>query len=94
MKSRKSRKDGIYSINLSFTPEEVNLIDYVDSKGNFSSYIKRLIKQDMEKDKLNMSAELLKLLQEAITPIEPKEIEQKVEEDDDEVENSNLGYYI
>lgn len=90
MKSRKPRKDGRYSINLSFTPEEVNLIDYVDSKGNFSSYIKRLIKQDMEKEKSNnplqgLTPEILQLLQGAIKQVEqPQKVEQK--QNDDEVQ--------
>lgn len=90
MKSRKPRKDGRYSINLSFTPEEVNLIDYVDSKGNFSSYVKRLIKQDMEKEKINnpfhgISPEIIQIIKETIKQVEqPQKVEQQ--QNDDEVQ--------
>lgn len=48
MKQRKPRKDGRYSINLSFTEQETDLIEHVDKRGNFSSYVKYLIRKDME----------------------------------------------
>lgn len=49
MKNRKPRKDGRYSINVSFTATETSLIAWADRQGNFSSYVKRLIKEDMDK---------------------------------------------
>ena len=48
MKKRKPRKDGRYSINLSFTEQETDLIAHVDERGNFSAYVKYLIRKDME----------------------------------------------
>lgn len=48
MKKRKPRADGRYSINLSFTEQETDLIEHVDNRGNFSSYVKYLIRKDME----------------------------------------------
>lgn len=49
MKSRKPRKDGRYSLNVSFTANELELIEWADKHGNFSAYVKDLIKQDMKK---------------------------------------------
>lgn len=48
MKKRKPRSDGRYSINISFTENEVDLIEHVDERGNFSSYVKYLIRKDMQ----------------------------------------------
>ena len=49
MKSRKPRKDGRYSLNVSFTANELELIEWADKHWNFSAYVKDLIKQDMKK---------------------------------------------
>lgn len=51
MKNRKPRKDGRYSINVSFTKEETDLIAHADKQGNFSNYVKKLIREDIEKVK-------------------------------------------
>lgn len=56
MKNRKPRKDGRYSINVSFTATETSLIAWADRQGNFSNYVKRLIKEDMEKGCSNKDA--------------------------------------
>lgn len=74
MKKRKPRADGRYSINLSFTENEVDLIDYVDSKGNFSSYVKYLIRKDMQGAN-NIPLDLIQGLLK--NNIQNKEIEQK-----------------
>lgn len=49
MKNRKPRKDGRYSVNISFTATETSLLSWADRNGNFSAYVKRLIKEDMER---------------------------------------------
>lgn len=36
-------------MNVSFTATETGLIAWADKQGNFSAYVKRLIKEDMEK---------------------------------------------
>lgn len=50
MKARKPRKDGGYSVLVSFSEAEENLLRYADTFGNFSAYVKRLIREDMEKN--------------------------------------------
>lgn len=47
MKTRKPRKDGRYIINVSFLSDELNLIEWADSQGSFSNYVKQLIREDM-----------------------------------------------
>lgn len=66
MKNRKPRADGGYVINVSFTANETSLVSWADMHGNFSSYVKQLIKADMEKKDSPTSvveALLLKVLQ-------------------------------
>lgn len=65
-KNRKPRKDGGYIINVSFTDKELNLIEYVDSKGNFSSYVKLLIRKDMEGATVNNNIDLAKAMQQLL----------------------------
>ena len=65
MKNRKPRKDGRYSVNVSFTATETHLLAWADKQGNFSAYVKRLIKEDMDKQGLNtnpLQSVLLNLL--------------------------------
>jgi hypothetical protein len=47
MKIRKPRKDGRYIINVSFMDNELDLIEWADSQGSFSNYVKQLIRDDM-----------------------------------------------
>lgn len=48
IKPRKTKSDGRVTINISFTTQEYELINYVDScSDNFSQYIKDLIVADM-----------------------------------------------
>jgi hypothetical protein len=47
MKTRKPRKDGRYIINVSFMDNELDLIEWADSQGSFSNYVKQLIREDM-----------------------------------------------
>lgn len=48
LKKRKVKADGRVSINISFTAQEYDLINHVDScSDNFSQYIKDLIIADM-----------------------------------------------
>lgn len=49
MKNRKPRKDGRYTVNVSFTASELSLLSWADRHGNFSQYVKKLIEQDMNK---------------------------------------------
>lgn len=59
MKERKPRKNGIYSINVSFCENEAHLLNYADTHGSFTSYVKRLIREDMEKINTTSTLETL-----------------------------------
>lgn len=50
MKNRKPREDGRYIVNVSFTTKETSLLAWADRQGNFSTYVKKLIEQDMKKE--------------------------------------------
>lgn len=48
IKERKAKADGRITINVSFTPNEYDLINHVDkNSNNFSQYLKDLIVADM-----------------------------------------------
>lgn len=55
MKNRKKRKDGTYLVGVSFTEADKNLLDHADNYGNFSAYVKNLIKEDMNRNKKEMT---------------------------------------
>lgn len=88
MKHRKPRKDGAYIVNVAFTTKEVHLLDYADKQGSFTSYVKRLIAEDMEKknmysalESLLNNTELVKALvgkqqQEAVVELEEPEYDE------------------
>lgn len=83
-KERKTRADGRYSINLSFTQAEKNLIDHVDSKGSFTNYVKYLIRKDMEGEKVqaipSLTPEMIQqLLKDNFQKEQPKEEQPKTE---------------
>lgn len=61
MKNRKPRKDGRYMVNVTFcsNEEDLRLLEYADSQGSFTSYVKRLIKDDMNKKGSNSMLEML-----------------------------------
>lgn len=50
-KERVPLKSGRYVVNVSFKADEKDLLDYADSNGSFSDYVKRLIVEDMKKEK-------------------------------------------
>lgn len=62
MKNRKQRPNGGYLVNVSFTPDEENLLEHADKQGNFSFYVKSLIRADMEKNKQALSGNIQELL--------------------------------
>ena len=49
MKNRKARKDGRYYVGVSFLETETDLLGHADRYGNFSAYVKNLIRADMNK---------------------------------------------
>ena len=61
MKNRKPRKDGRYMVNVTFSPneEDMKLLKHADSQGSFTSYVKRLIRDDMNKNGSNSLLEHL-----------------------------------
>ena len=84
MKNSKPRKDGGYIINVSFTDKELDLIEYVDSKGNFSNYVKLLIRKDMEGATANNSnIDLAKAMQQLLK-MAGEQTEQKEEKPKEE----------
>ena len=58
-KKRKPRKDGIYIVNVSFKEEELNLLEFADAHGSFTSYVKRLILEDKKRTEDKNAIELL-----------------------------------
>ena len=62
MKNRKPKADGRYVVNVSFTANETNLLEWADSHGNFSSYVKNLIEADMKKGEIPADALQVMLL--------------------------------
>lgn len=46
-------------VNVTFTENETYLLEYADSQGSFTSYVKRLIKEDMKKNESNNTLDLL-----------------------------------
>lgn len=101
MKDRKPRKNGIYSINVSFCENEAHLLDYADRHGSFTSYVKRLIREDMEKinnpstfQTLLGNSDFLKMLLESKKKDVssdigkyPKEMKEKIEVDIDAIQD-------
>lgn len=59
MKRRKPRKDGKYIVNVSFCEHELDLLEYADTQGSFTSYIKRLIREDKNKSNSTTALEML-----------------------------------
>lgn len=59
MKRRKPRKDGKYIVNVSFCEHELDLLEYADTQGSFTSYVKRLIKEDKNKSNSTTVLEML-----------------------------------
>lgn len=59
MKRRKPRKDGKYIINVSFCEHELDLLEYADAQGSFTSYVKRLIREDKNKSNSTTALEML-----------------------------------
>lgn len=59
MKRRKPRKDGKYIVNVSFCEHELDLLEYADVQGSFTSYVKRLIREDKNKSNNTTALELL-----------------------------------
>lgn len=49
MKARKPRKDGVYVVNVTFTANDLHLLGHADRQGSFTSYVKKLIAEDLEK---------------------------------------------
>ena len=49
-KERVPLKSGRYVVNVSFKENQKEILDYADSKGSFSEYVKRLIIEDMERN--------------------------------------------
>lgn len=83
MKPRKKRKDGTYLVGVSFTEADRNLLDHADMYGNFSVYIKNLIKEDMNKNKKEATAaesEMVKMFMNMIGSNQLKDIIQKNQE--------------
>lgn len=59
MKRRKPRKDGKYIVNVSFCEHELDLLEYADTQGSFTSYVKRLIREDKNKSNSTTALEML-----------------------------------
>ena len=59
MKRRKPRKDGKYIVNVSFCEHELDLLEYADTQGSFTSYIKRLIREDKNRSNSTTALEML-----------------------------------
>lgn len=59
MKRRKPRKDGKYIVNVSFCEHELDLLEYADTQGSFTSYIKRLIREDKSRSNSTTALEML-----------------------------------
>lgn len=59
MKRRKARKDGKYIVNVSFCEYELDLLEYADTQGSFTSYIKRLIREDKSRSNSTTALEML-----------------------------------
>lgn len=59
MKRRKPRKDGKYIVNVSFGEHELDLLEYADTQGSFTSYIKRLIREDKNRSNSTTALEML-----------------------------------
>lgn len=59
MKRRKPRKDGKYIVNVSFCEHDLDLLEYADSQGSFTSYVKRLIREDKNKSNSTTALEML-----------------------------------
>jgi hypothetical protein len=47
--NKRYRKNNVKNITVAFYPADVDILAYLDSKGGRSSYIKKLIREDMEK---------------------------------------------
>lgn len=86
MKPRKKRKDGTYLVGVSFTEADRNLLDHADRYGNFSVYIKNLIKEDMNKNQNRREeptatdSEMFKMFMNMIGSNQLKDIVQKNQE--------------
>lgn len=59
MKRRKPRKDGKYILNVSFCEHELDLLEYADLQGSFTSYVKRLIREDKNRGNSTTALEML-----------------------------------
>ena len=59
MKRRKPRKDGKYIVNVSFCEHELDLLEYADTQGSFTSNIKRLIREDKNRSNSTTALEML-----------------------------------
>lgn len=46
---RYKRSGAVKQVNIKFYPADYDLLEYLDTKGGRASYIKRLIRKDMER---------------------------------------------
>ena len=85
MKNRKPRQDGRYYVGVSFLETETDLLDHADMYGNFSVYVKNLIRADMNKSKSKKEepateSEMFKMLMAMMGSSQLKDIFQKNQE--------------